>query len=99
MTAREKQIIDDIKQVLIKELNPSRIILFGSRAKNTNGNHADFDIAVDIKQPSTTIQREINEKIEQIIGLYKADVVYLGSVDVEFKNLIENGGKVIYERK
>ncbi|MBL7131311.1 MAG: nucleotidyltransferase domain-containing protein [Candidatus Omnitrophica bacterium] len=98
MNEREKQIIKQAIGILKDCLNPSRIILFGSRAKGNTNEYADFDFGVDCLRPGISLQREINEAIEKISGLYKVDVVYIPSVDKEFKNIIIKTGKVVYER-
>lgn len=96
---REQEILESVTKILIKRLNPKKIILFGSRAKGNNYKNADFDFAVDKKRVSANEQREIMEEIEEVAGLYKVDVVYLSSVDREFKNIVLKTGKVIYERR
>jgi len=42
--------------------------------------------------------RELREKLEEISGLYKVDIVFLESVDKEFKDIILKRGKILYER-
>ncbi len=98
MSDREAEILEGTVALLRKHLSPSRIIHFGSRARNINGKHSDFDFAVDCRVPEISIQREIKEDIEGISGLYKVDVVYMPSVDDAFKDIILKTGKVVYER-
>jgi len=95
---RENQVLSKAIDVLAGELNPKKILLFGSRAKGTNSKNADFDIAVDAKKPDFEKQRKIEEKIEGIAGLHKVDVVYLGNVDEEFRKIIAETGKIVYEK-
>ena len=85
--------------ILEKELNPKRIILFGSRAEGRYVRASDFDLAVDAMKPSDGRAYQIREAINDAIGLYRADIVYLANVDTEFRDLILNTGKVVYERK
>ncbi|MFH1361829.1 MAG: nucleotidyltransferase domain-containing protein [bacterium] len=99
MNAREKEIIDLVKDVLLKRLGPSRIILFGSRAKKDHDKHSDFDFAIDCQKPDLSLQRELTEKIDKVRGLYKVDLVYLNSVDEEFRKIILETGELIYEQK
>jgi len=94
----ETQILNKTIDALVGELNPKKILLFGSRAKGKNSKNADFDIAVDAKKPNFEKQRKIEEKIESIAGLHKVDVVYLGSVDEEFREIIVETGKIVYEK-
>ena len=96
---REIEIIEKTIEILKKYFSPSKIILFGSRAQGKHYRHADFDFAIDIKKPSITLQRELHEAIDKISGLYKIDIVYLLSVEEEFKNIILQTGKILYENK
>ncbi len=95
---RENEIIAGVADVLKRILRPSKIFLFGSRAKGIGNKYADFDFAVDCSRPQVTVQREIKEEIEKVSGLYNVDIVYLDSVDEGFKNIVLKTGKVIYEK-
>lgn len=99
MNARHEEIVSSVTDILKRRLNPSKIILFGSRAKGISSRHADFDFALDCPKPSLSVERKIKEEIDQASGLYKVDIVYLDSVDEEFKKIIFKTGKVIYESK
>jgi len=55
----EKRIIDEIVKVLLSYLQPKRIILFGSRAKQRAEKYADFDIAVEGADMDTKVERFI----------------------------------------
>ena len=85
--------------VLKKSLKPSKIIIFGSRAKGDNKKHSDFDFAVDCSRPSIQVEREIDEQIEKFSGLYGVDIVYLGSVDKDFRKIVLKTGRLIYEKR
>lgn len=96
---REKEIIEGVIKILQKYLNVSRVIFFGSRAKAINETCADFDFAVDCARPDISVQRKINEEIENVSGLYKVDVVYLNSADKEFQKIVLKTGRVVYEKR
>jgi uncharacterized protein len=96
---RAIKIIEQTIKVINKALGPSRIFLFGSRAKGTNDGCADFDIAVEGKRPNIEVERKISEEVEKISGLYKVDIVYTENVDADFKDIIYKTGKVIHERR
>lgn len=95
---RENEILQKVVETLAKYLNPEKIFLFGSRGKGKSYNNSDFDFAVDGEKPEQNTQRKIAEDIEAFAGLYKVDVVYLKSVDAEFKAIVLETGKVIYEK-
>jgi predicted nucleotidyltransferase len=98
---REKEILDGIKRVLLEELNPGRILLFGSRAKKETKRtqNSDFDIAVSGKMPEISKFSRIKDRIESVAGLYKVDIVFLDSVDSGFRDVLLEESRVIYEQK
>ena len=97
--SREKEVLNGIVEILKKYLDPDRIILFGSRTKENFYKNADFDIAVGNKKIDIRKRREIMEAIEEVAGLYSCDLVFLGSVEKAFRNIILKTGRVIYERR
>lgn len=97
-TTRETEVLENVVMILKNHLKPSKIILFGSRAKEMHNPNADFDFAVDVEYPSLRAEREMKEEIENVSGLYSVDIVYLPSLAEEFKNLILKTGKTVYER-
>lgn len=99
MTEREEEVLNMVIEIIKKYLVPTKIILFGSRAKNKSKTSTDFDIAVDKEMKNLTLHRKIMEEIEKIAGLYKIDLIYLNSVDKDFKEIILKTGKIAYERR
>jgi len=95
---REKQILAGTLRLLKKELAPRRVILFGSRAKGHARRGSDFDIAVDARPPEFAKKRSLEERMEEIAGLYRVDLVFLPQVSKEFRHIIEKTGKTLYER-
>lgn len=87
-----------ITELLIEELNPDKLILFGSRAKGTSFPNSDFDIAVETEKIDFRKKRIVKEKIRDVIGLHKFDLVFLNEVEKKFREIILETGKVIYER-
>ena len=98
MTHREADVLRGIIDVLKRYLDPERIILFGSRTKQSYSRNSDFDLAVDKKRVDIRLERKIKEDIDKVSGLYKVDIVFLNSVDQTFKKMILKTGKVVYER-
>lgn len=95
---REEEILSKIVSLLKEDLKPRRILLFGSRARGKYNPGSDFDIALDGKKVDVREMRELKEKLEEITGLYKVDIIFLESVDKEFKDIILRRGKILYER-
>lgn len=95
---REDEILKNVINILRNHINPPRIILFGSRAEKELRKKADFDIAVDEEMLNIRKLRILKDEIEKVTGLYKVDIVFLKSVDEDFRDIILKTGKVIYER-
>ncbi|MCE5329161.1 nucleotidyltransferase domain-containing protein [bacterium] len=96
---REKEIIHNLILLLTNKLNPEKILLFGSRAKNNGPSNSDFDIAVTGDKINFRDLMELEEKIDEIAGLYSIDLIFMDSVEENFKNIILKTGKILYERK
>lgn len=95
---REEEILSKIVSLLKEDLKPRRILLFGSRAGEKYNPGSDFDIALDGKKIDVREMRELKEKLEEITGLYKVDIIFLESVDKELRDIILRRGKILYER-
>lgn len=98
-SAREREILTKTLDIFKKLLAPPKVILFGSRAKGKFKKYSDFDFAIDMKRPALKIQRILNEEMEKYSGLYTIDIAYLKSVDANFKNIVIDTGKIIYEKR
>ena len=99
MNDRQEQIFNSVLKIVKDHLNPSHVILFGSRAKGkAQTSSSDFDFAIQGTKADHAVKRKVTDAIEKICGLYKVDIVYFDEVDEDFKNIILKTGKVIYER-
>ncbi|NWF90804.1 MAG: nucleotidyltransferase domain-containing protein [Ignavibacteriaceae bacterium] len=94
MDKKLKQVV----HLIIEDINPKQIILFGSRAKEKNSHSSDYDVAVDAKKIRFRDKRKLIDRIEAIIGLHSIDLIFFNDVDADFKEIILRTGKVIYER-
>jgi predicted nucleotidyltransferase len=91
----------ELKQMtalIVRDLDPKRIILFGSRSKGMFHKSSDYDLAVDSKKISFRRKRKLLEQIEEIMGLHSFDLIILSQVDPKFRKIILNSGTIIYER-
>lgn len=82
----------------LKKYNPSKIILFGSRARGDYSKVSDIDIAVDLKL-SFREKRKLRDKLDKLVGLYSLDLVFLNEVENNFKKQIFKEGVILYEKK
>ncbi len=95
----EKNLLNDIVNTIRVYLQPSKIILFGSRSSHRNRRYSDFDIAIQEGDMDIRTERLLKEALDEKSGIFTIDVINLDKVDDGFKNLILQQGKVIYEKK
>jgi predicted nucleotidyltransferase len=96
-TMNEQKIIKDIIDVVITFIHPSRVIMFGSRAGGKAREYSDFDIAVEGVEMDIRKERLLKEALDRKMGIFTVDLINLDKADREFKRLISQKGKVIYE--
>ncbi len=96
---RADKILEKIKIFLIEKLDPQKIILFGSRAKENKRTGSDIDLAI-LKDKILNFRekRKLKEEIENICGLYSIDLIFLDEVEEKFQKTIEEIGVLIYEK-
>lgn len=80
--------LNSIIEKIKKNVNPNKIILFGSRARGDAHKNSDIDIAVDS-----------DKSIENISIEAPVDLVNLKKVGDSLKEKIKREGVIIYERK
>ncbi len=76
-----------------------RVILFGSRARGTNSEHSDVDIALECERDLRTELAELKELLEESLLPQKVDIVELRKVPEQFKEEIEREGVVWVDLK
>ena len=70
-----------------------KVVLFGSRAKDNYNYNSDIDLAIlcDKKYKGTVAQ-----DLDEIVGIYSLDIVFLDSMNTEIKLQIERYGIEIF---
>ncbi|GAB6169581.1 hypothetical protein JCM1393_20410 [Clostridium carnis] len=70
-----------------------KVVLFGSRAKDTYNYNSDIDLGIlcDKKYKGT-----IAEELDEIVGVYSLDLVFLDSMNEEIKLQIERWNRNLY---
>lgn len=92
-----KVFIENIYINLISYFNSNKyiqkVVLFGSRAKGNYKYNSDIDLGIlcDKKYKGT-----IAEELDEIVGIYSIDLVFLDSMNNEIKLQIEKYGIEIY---
>lgn len=98
--------LDEIVATLVREVQPVRIVMFGSRAQGTAGPDSDLDLMIEVDRE--VHPREEAIRIRQLLWPrdYSLDLkVYSPSmiakhrgVQTSFLSEIERTGRVLYER-
>ena len=95
-TAREKEVLNGIIEVISSRVKPDSIYLFGSRAKETGNFYSDFDIWIEAEEPDFKVKIDIMEDIEKFSGLYTVDLIFSGGADEAFKDIVMKTGVKVY---
>ncbi|MEM2554560.1 MAG: nucleotidyltransferase domain-containing protein [Nitrososphaerota archaeon] len=98
--------IENYKKIVIKEINPKKIILFGSFARGDINEGSDVDLIVIADWKEDFLERI---KILLELNKFKIPLEPLGYTEEEFEKLIKEGnsfilkvlneGKIIYQAK
>ena len=93
----KKDTINKIARRIVDAVNPQKIILFGSYAKEIAKKDSDIDIYADTisKKVKNEIEK-INSKINVKIGKYSKDSLLIK--EIEKDHVIIKGIEVFYER-
>ncbi|PEG28827.1 nucleotidyltransferase domain-containing protein [Clostridium neonatale] len=77
-----------------QEKSLKKVVLFGSRAKGNYKYNSDIDLGIlcDKKYKGT-----IAEELDELVGVYSLDIVFLDSINEEIKLQIEKYGIEIYD--
>jgi len=94
----EEKVIAAIVSTVTAYLHPKRIFLFGSRVLGRGRRYSDFDVALEGITMSHRRERELKDALDMRMGIFTLDLINLDKVDSEFKALILEEGRVIYEQ-
>ena len=89
-----KELLDEIRKVILKYASPVRIYLYGSRATGDAGETSDIDIAYDDKECKGHYL--IEEEIRKLPTLVKIDVKNIAFTEERFRNRVIATGKVLF---
>ena len=87
-----KRHLDYILDTLKQKLTNGKFYIFGSRAKGTNKEYSDIDIAVKCndKKISADVLGKLLITFTDSTLPYEVDIIDLNSIDENFKNLIKD---------
>lgn len=88
------KLINDVKAIILRHVNPERIYLYGSYANGEASKGSDIDIAYDAENFNSN--HLIKNEIDQINTLVKIDIQNIAKAEERFKNRVKSTGKVLY---
>jgi predicted nucleotidyltransferase len=89
-----QELLQEIIDVIVRQVHPSRILLYGSRARSHYTVTSDVDIAIDCGEDDFLIQ-PIDEEVRTLL---KLDIINLRKVNKRLQDEIATDGIVIYEK-
>ncbi len=91
----DKKVYESLINYFLNNNNIEKVIIFGSRAKGTENINSDIDLCVGyIGKSKGTIVEEIND----VIGIYSCDIVFLNSLNENIEKQIVRDGIEIYSK-
>lgn len=97
---KEKSNIENVYEQIInfsKEFQTKKVVLFGSRARGTNHEKSDIDIAIYGCKEFDKLKDKIDEELWSLLGV---DIINMDSkyISDELIKEIEKDGVVLYEK-
>ncbi|MBV6341453.1 nucleotidyltransferase domain-containing protein [Candidatus Magnetobacterium casense] len=93
----DNQMISLIVDTILSFVKPERIIVFGSRVSGRGHEYSDYDIAIEGVKLDVRTSRLLREELDIRAEIYTIDLVELDRADDGFRELVKEGGIVIYE--
>ncbi|OPY16513.1 MAG: Nucleotidyltransferase domain protein [Syntrophus sp. PtaB.Bin138] len=110
MAETEESMLEEITTIIVHEMNPEKIVLFGSRARGTAKPESDVDLLIVEKPdaPSKLSRRQKMARLWKVLAPFPVsqDILIYSSAEIEkwesSKNHIISRalreGKILYER-
>jgi len=99
------ELLDKIKDTIVAEINPDKIILFGSYARGDHNALSDIDLMILKKNPGNV--RQVASKVYICLRFVQKPLdIFVMDTDLYYKNIHRNGliyktinqeGKMLYE--
>lgn len=89
-----KELLDQIRKIILNHAKPERIYLYGSRSNGEATDTSDIDIAYFDKECKNNYL--IEEDVQKLPTLIKIDVKNIAFTEERFRNRVISTGKVLY---
>lgn len=87
-------------ELMIKSLDPDKIVLFGSRARGDHRENSDFDIVIKGTKAQAHEWAKLRLALEEDpITLHKIDLLNWSELESNYIKNINSEGIILYERK
>lgn len=91
---RYRDILNEIKTIILRHAKPERIYLYGSRASGEANETSDIDIAYYDKEFKNNYL--IEDDAQKLLTLLKIDIKNIAFTEERFRNRVISTGKVLY---
>jgi predicted nucleotidyltransferase len=92
------EIKENIINIIKHYLPDSKIMLFGSRAKDINRENSDYDISIIWnKKIPLNIYFSIQEELDELKTLKTIDLVDFQNFDTDFQEIVMKEGLLLYD--
>lgn len=89
-----KELLGEIRNIILRHAKPDRIYLYGSRATGEATEISDIDIAYDDKEFKQNYL--IEEEVQKLPTLLKIDLKNIAFTEERFRNRVISTGRVLY---
>jgi len=98
-------LLEEIKDAIVAEIKPDKIILFGSYARGDQNEHSDIDLMILKKNPGN-VRQVASKAYISLRFVQKPLDIFVMDTDLYYKNINRNGliyktinqeGKMLYE--
>lgn len=90
-----RELLGQIVDAIVRHVNPTKIIIYGSRARGDYTVTSDIDIAVERDNGKEFFRCVIDEEVRTLLRL---DIVDLNEVNEKVRDEIVQEGLLIYEK-
>lgn len=91
--------IQQINHVFYSHKEITKVVIYGSRAKNTHKNYSDIDLTLFGSDLNLRISQKIETELDDILLPFKFDIsIFLDIQNLDLIAHINQFGKVFYEK-